>query len=84
MRVRHLRSRPAGSCAPVTIGSPGIGSAKDLAGKPVGFTGTGLDPAQVSYAAGILYKYKGSTPQPSYSQIVNDSYASQALAKLGS
>jgi ABC-type nitrate/sulfonate/bicarbonate transport system substrate-binding protein len=46
--------------------------------------GTGLSQAEVNYAAGILYKYKDITSQPSYSQIVDDSYASQALAKLGS
>ena len=46
--------------------------------------GTGLSPAQVNYTAGILYKYKDITSLPSYGQIVDGSYASQALAKLGS
>jgi ABC-type nitrate/sulfonate/bicarbonate transport system substrate-binding protein len=46
--------------------------------------GTGLSPAQVNYTAGILYKYKDISSLPSYSQIVDDSYASQALASLGS
>jgi hypothetical protein len=46
--------------------------------------GTGLSQAQISYTAGILYKYKDITSQPSYTKIVDDSYASQALAKLGS
>lgn len=46
--------------------------------------GTGLTPAQVDYTAGVLLKYKDISKQPSYSQIVDDSYANQALAKLGS
>jgi ABC-type nitrate/sulfonate/bicarbonate transport system substrate-binding protein len=46
--------------------------------------GTGLAPAQVNYTAGILYKYKDITSLPSYTNIVDGSYASQALAKLGS
>ena len=45
--------------------------------------GTGLSQSQVNYTAGILFKYKDIDKQPSYSQIVDDSYASQALAKLG-
>jgi ABC-type nitrate/sulfonate/bicarbonate transport system substrate-binding protein len=46
--------------------------------------GTGLNPAQVNYTAGVLYKYKDITSLPSYSKIVDDSYANQALAKAGS
>jgi NitT/TauT family transport system substrate-binding protein len=46
--------------------------------------GTGLSAAQVNYTAGILFKYKDISTQPSYSKIVDDSYATQALAKLGS
>jgi ABC-type nitrate/sulfonate/bicarbonate transport system substrate-binding protein len=46
--------------------------------------GTGLAPAQVNYTAGILLKYKDISTQPSYSTIVDDSYADQALAKLSS
>jgi NitT/TauT family transport system substrate-binding protein len=46
--------------------------------------GTGLSQAQVNYTAGILLKYKDISTQPSYTKIVDDSYASQALAKLGS
>jgi NitT/TauT family transport system substrate-binding protein len=46
--------------------------------------GTGLAPAQVNYTAGVLYKYKDITTLPSYAKIVDASYASQALAKLGS
>ena len=46
--------------------------------------GTGLSPAQVNYTAGILLKYKDISKQPSYTGIVDDSYANQALAKLGS
>jgi NitT/TauT family transport system substrate-binding protein len=46
--------------------------------------GTGLSPAQVNYTAGILLKYKDISTQPSYTKIVDDSYANQALAKLGS
>jgi ABC-type nitrate/sulfonate/bicarbonate transport system substrate-binding protein len=46
--------------------------------------GTGLTPAQVNYTAGILFKYKDISTQPSYTKIVDDSYANQALAKLGS
>lgn len=46
--------------------------------------GSGLDPAQVNYTAGILYKYKDISSLPSYSQIVDDSYANQAVAKVGS
>jgi len=45
--------------------------------------GTGLDQAQVNYTAGILYKYKDISTQPSYTQIVDESYANQALAKIG-
>lgn len=46
--------------------------------------GTGLSPAQVNYTAGILLKYKDISTQPSYTTIVDGSYANQALAKLGS
>lgn len=46
--------------------------------------GTGLPQADVDYTSGILYKYKDITSLPSYSQVVDDSYANQALAKLGS
>jgi ABC-type nitrate/sulfonate/bicarbonate transport system substrate-binding protein len=46
--------------------------------------GTGLAPAQVNYTAAVLYKYKDITTLPSYAKIVDASYASQALAKLGS
>ncbi|MBV9446945.1 MAG: ABC transporter substrate-binding protein [Streptosporangiaceae bacterium] len=46
--------------------------------------GTGLSQAQVDYTAGILFKYKDISTQPSYTKIVDDSYANQALAKLGS
>lgn len=46
--------------------------------------GTGLSPAQVDYTAGTLLKYKDISTQPAYSKIVDDSYANQALAKLGS
>jgi ABC-type nitrate/sulfonate/bicarbonate transport system substrate-binding protein len=46
--------------------------------------GTGLSPAQVNYTAGILLKYKDISTQPSYTKIIDDSYANQALAKLGS
>ncbi len=43
----------------------------------------GLDPAQVNYTAGILAKYKDIPSQPSFSQIVDPSYADQAAARLG-
>jgi NitT/TauT family transport system substrate-binding protein len=46
--------------------------------------GTGLSPAQINYTAGILLKYKDISTQPSYTKIIDDSYANQALAKLGS
>lgn len=46
--------------------------------------GTGLSPSQVNYTAGILFKYKDISKLPTYSQIVNDTYATQAQAKLGS
>jgi NitT/TauT family transport system substrate-binding protein len=46
--------------------------------------GTGLSPAQVNYTAGILLKYKDISTQPSYTKIIDESYANQALAKLGS
>ncbi|HCU93879.1 MAG TPA: hypothetical protein DHU96_14590 [Actinobacteria bacterium] len=46
--------------------------------------GAGLDPAQVNYTAGILAKYKDIPSQPSFSQIVDPSYANEAAAKLGS
>jgi NitT/TauT family transport system substrate-binding protein len=46
--------------------------------------GAGLDPAAVSYTAGILAKYKDIPYQPSYSQIVDPSYANEAAAQLGS
>ncbi|HLI41701.1 MAG TPA: ABC transporter substrate-binding protein [Streptosporangiaceae bacterium] len=46
--------------------------------------GTGLSPAQVSYTAGVLYTYKDISRLPSYSQIVDPSYADAALATLGS
>ncbi|HEX6519274.1 MAG TPA: ABC transporter substrate-binding protein [Streptosporangiaceae bacterium] len=45
--------------------------------------GTGLSAAQVNYTAGILFQYKDISTQPSYTKIVDDSYANQALAKLG-
>jgi NitT/TauT family transport system substrate-binding protein len=46
--------------------------------------GTGLDQAQIDYTTGILFKYKDISSSPSYTQVVDGSYASQALAKLGS
>jgi ABC-type nitrate/sulfonate/bicarbonate transport system substrate-binding protein len=46
-------------------------------------TGTGLSQDQVNYTAGILFKYKDISTLPTYSQIVDDSYASKALAGLG-
>jgi ABC-type nitrate/sulfonate/bicarbonate transport system substrate-binding protein len=46
--------------------------------------GAGLNQAQVDYTAGILAKYKDISSQPSYSQIVDPSYASAAAAALGS
>lgn len=46
--------------------------------------GTGLSPAQVNYTAAVLYKYKDISRLPSYSQIVDPSYAEAALASLGS
>lgn len=46
--------------------------------------GTGLNESQINYTASILYKYKDISNQPSYTKIVNDSFANQALAKLGS
>jgi len=45
--------------------------------------GTGLDPSAVNYTAGILAKYKDIPAQPSFTQIVDASYANQAAAKLG-
>jgi ABC-type nitrate/sulfonate/bicarbonate transport system substrate-binding protein len=45
--------------------------------------GTGLNPAQVNYTAGILAKYKDTSRQPTFSQIVDSSYADAAAAKLG-
>lgn len=46
--------------------------------------GAGLDQAAVDYTAGILAKYKDIPAQPSFSQIVDPSYANEAAAKLGS
>jgi len=46
--------------------------------------GAGVDPSAVNYTAGILAKYKDIPSQPSYSQIIDPSYANQAAAKLGS
>ena len=46
--------------------------------------GTGLTQAQVNYTTGILYQYKDISSKPSYSQVVDDSYANQALSGLGS
>lgn len=46
--------------------------------------GTGLSPAHVDYTAGVLYKYKDISTLPTYSQIVDPSYANAAVAKLGS
>ena len=45
--------------------------------------GSGLDPSAVNYTAGILAKYKDIPAQPSFTQIVDASYANQAAAKLG-
>jgi len=45
--------------------------------------GVGLNPASVNYTAGVLYKYKDIRRLPSYSEIVDPSYADQAAAKLG-
>ncbi|HUY48090.1 MAG TPA: ABC transporter substrate-binding protein [Streptosporangiaceae bacterium] len=46
--------------------------------------GAGLSPSQVNYTAGILAKYKDIPSQPTFSQIVDPSYANAAAAKLGS
>ncbi len=45
--------------------------------------GAGIDQAAVNYTAGILAKYKDIPRQPSFSQIVDPSYANEAAAKLG-
>lgn len=45
--------------------------------------GAGLDPAAINYTASVLAKYKDVPQQPSFSQIVDPSYANQAAAKLG-
>jgi len=45
--------------------------------------GAGLDQAAVNYTAGILAKYKDTPRQPTFSQIVDPSYANEAAAKLG-
>ena len=46
--------------------------------------GAGLAPSQVNYTAGVLYKYKDISALPTYSQIIDPSYANAAQAKLGS
>lgn len=46
--------------------------------------GAGLDQSAVTYTAGILARYKDIPSQPSFSQIVDPSYANEAAAKLGS
>lgn len=46
--------------------------------------GAGLSQQAVSYTAGILARYKDIPRQPSFSQIVDPSYANEAAAKLGS
>jgi ABC-type nitrate/sulfonate/bicarbonate transport system substrate-binding protein len=45
--------------------------------------GAGLSQPQVNYTAGILAKYKDIPAQPSFSKIVDPSYANAAAAKLG-
>jgi ABC-type nitrate/sulfonate/bicarbonate transport system substrate-binding protein len=46
--------------------------------------GAGLDQTAVTYTAGILAKYKDIPRQPTFSQIVDPSFANQAAANLGS
>lgn len=45
--------------------------------------GAGLSQPQVNYTAGVLAKYKDIPSQPSFSQIVDPSYANEAAATLG-
>ncbi|HET9719816.1 MAG TPA: ABC transporter substrate-binding protein [Solirubrobacteraceae bacterium] len=45
--------------------------------------GVGLPRGAVNYTAGVLYKYKDIDRKPSFSQIVDPTYAKQAAAELG-
>lgn len=92
MLADRWMNNPANTSALVTLGvkvssesQPAVAYAvKFLQAAQAWPNGTGLNPTQVNYTASILAKYKDIPSQPSYSQIVDPSYANAALAKLGS
>jgi ABC-type nitrate/sulfonate/bicarbonate transport system substrate-binding protein len=92
MLADRWMNNPANTSALVSLGVKVSGENQPAVAYAVKFLqaakawpdGTGLNPAQVNYTAGVLAKYKDIPSQPSYSQIVDPSYANAALAKLGS
>ncbi|MCW2907159.1 MAG: hypothetical protein JWL68_1948 [Actinomycetia bacterium] len=82
---------PAHTSALITLGTKVSGEDQAAVSYAVKFlqaaktwpVGAGLSPAAVNYTAAILAKYKDIPSQPSYSQIVDPSYANAAAAKLG-
>ncbi|MBV9381940.1 MAG: ABC transporter substrate-binding protein, partial [Streptosporangiaceae bacterium] len=92
MRADRWMNNPANNAALDAIGVKETQEAPAAVAYAVNFLrssgtwpdGTGLSAAQVNYTAGILLKYKDISTQPSYTKIVDDSYANQALAKAGS
>ena len=91
MLADRWMNNPANNAALVSIGVKATGEDQAAVAYAVRFNrssgtwpdGTGMPATQVNYTAGVLYKYKDISRLPSYSQIVNGSYANAALARLG-
>jgi len=91
MMADRWMNNPANNSALVTLATKTTGEDQAAVAYAVKFLrtsgtwpdGTGLDPSAVNYTAGILAKYKDIPAQPSFTQIVDASYANQAEAKLG-
>ncbi len=83
---------PANRDALIQIGTQATGEDQDAVAYAVDFmvkgqiwpNNQGLDQTQVNYTAGQLYQLKEIPSQPSFSQIVDTSYADAAVAALGS
>lgn len=91
MMADRWMNNPANNAALVKLGVAKTGEDPAAVSYAVSFNrnagtwpdGAGLDPAAVNYTAGVLAKYKDISHQPSFSQIVDSSYANAAAAKVG-
>lgn len=61
-----------------------VAYAYDFLQKAHGWTlNDGMDPSAVNYTAGQMLSFKEIDKQPTYSQIVDNTYINDVLAKLG-